>query len=198
MGKTVKHPHTLYKHTPAFVWDFDCLYPHCPGVCDGVSFFYKCFFIWSSHYCCSLCLGLCVWVHAGNICAFRGLTYPPQQRVTWAEFIRVPTWSFLDLWGLVKGSNGRKTERALSTAAQLWLRVVSAHGLFPSLLKTACVRATAGLGQWHLGGSPGLVCSVEVLCLEEMEPRYSHILCIWAPIFKFQFLIVFFRAVVKY
>lgn len=134
MRKTVKHAHTHgHKHT---------LQPSTGTLNFSIrtlqvyvvllTFFYiDVFFLLSPHYGCSLCLGLWVWMHAGNICAFRGLTHPPQQGVTWAEFIRVPTWSFLDLWGLVKGSNGRNTERALSTAAQLWLSVVSAHSLFP-------------------------------------------------------------------
>lgn len=122
MRKTVKHAHTHgHKHTPQ----------HCPGVHGAVNFFY---FYFVSTLQLFTVLGFVVWVHAGNICAFRGLTHPPQQGGTWAGFICVPTWSFLDLWGLVKGSNGRNTERALSTAAQLWLSVVSAHSLFPHFI----------------------------------------------------------------
>lgn len=46
MGKRVKHPHT---HTPAFIWDFGLLCPHCPGVLGGVNFC-----LLSPRYCCSL------------------------------------------------------------------------------------------------------------------------------------------------
>lgn len=107
-------------------------------------------------------LGLCIWVHAGNICAFRGLTHPPQQGVTWAGFIRVPTWSFLDLWGLVKGSKGRKHWEGFvhCSPAVAQCHLCSACSLS---LKTACVGATVGLGWWHLDGSPGLLCCVEAL-----------------------------------
>lgn len=72
----------------------------------------------------------------------------------------MPTWSFLDLLGLVKGSNGRKTERALSTGAQLCLCVLPAHSLF-SLFFSLCVSV-----YWQLGGDSGvgvthLGCSAE-------------------------------------
>lgn len=57
-------PHCEYKHTQAFVWDFEFLHPHCPDVCGGGNFFtevfFCLFFLGSPHYCCSLCLGLCV------------------------------------------------------------------------------------------------------------------------------------------
>lgn len=61
MGKTVKHPHTPYKHTPASVWESECLFPHCPGVCDGVGLFHKCFFLYSVHTIVVYCAWVCVY-----------------------------------------------------------------------------------------------------------------------------------------
>lgn len=71
----------------------------------------------------------------------------------------MPTWSFLDLLGLVKGSNGRRTERALSTGAQLCLCVLPAHSPFPLLSVCVSVLADVGYRRWgrvtHLGWSVG-------------------------------------------
>lgn len=60
----------------------------------------------------------------------------------------MPTWSFLDLLGLVKGSNGRRTERALSTGAQLCLCVLPAHSPFPLLSVCVCL-------YWQTSGIDG-------------------------------------------
>lgn len=69
----------------------------------------------------------------------------------------MPTWSLLDLWGLVKGSNGRNTERALSTAAQLWLSVASAHSLFPHFKDCMyLLNQDSDIWMAHLGCSVGV------------------------------------------
>lgn len=161
-----------YKHTPAFVWDFEFLHPHCPGACGGVNFFYWCvfyfffffiFFFYSVH---------TIVVHCARVCVYGCM-----------QVTSVPSEVLLILHS--KGSHEQSSsacQHGASLTFGVLLKVLmegTLRGLCPlqpscgsvsSLLtacslslKTACVCATAGLGHWHLDGSPGLVCCVEVL-----------------------------------
>lgn len=102
------------------------------------------------HQCRSLVLfHVCVCMQVTSVPSESHSSSPAE--VTWAGYICVPTWSFLDLLGLVKGSNGRHTERALSTGAQLCLCALPSHSLFSLLSVYMCVCTGSWVGTVELG-----------------------------------------------
>lgn len=180
MGKTAKHP-TLctftctwaQTHTPAFICGFEFLHPCCPG---GVNFCYLCFCFF-------------YWVY--TIAVRRA----PVRVSGCTQVTSVPSEVRLILHSEGSHEQGSSMcQHGASLTFGVLLKVLmegTLRGLCPLQpscgsasplltaqalsLKTGRVCAILRLGQGHLDGSPGLVCSVEVQFEEEMELRHHQI-----------------------
>lgn len=160
MGKGTKHPHILYMYLHMrtnthstlhlCLWIFPVLTAQVYAV-DITQLFSSMLFESAPVPLIGAvsCVCVCVCMQVTSVPSESHSSSPAE--VTWAGYICVPTWSFLDLLGLVKGSNGRHTERALSTGAQLCLCVLPAHSLFSLLSVYVCVCAGSWVGTVRLG-----------------------------------------------